>query len=686
MPSNTKTATVLLKYSVDASSANRVSNSFEDLIAEISDLNAELAKVGRASATGVAGITRELPKAESGIQALQDEVIRLRKELLALDDVNVSPTVTVETVGGSANGVSGVAGAFSSFDRIGSIGSQIGSGLGNGAIANVAGLFGDISGAASTLNPLLIGATAAIGAVSIITSELTRAYEEAQKAAADYLARQTDINELLLSGDIQSLESQRDQLVDQLAAREQTSSTLRSILDEFNTLQLGADALTMGADDLNTTGLSYVEILAAQEALINKISDVTGGAITTVGSLESALGTFDDETQSIEANLALVQISLKGVVDKMVEFADKGALAVGKLQKEVDKFGSLGRARISGEGLEGAMAARERAVIAGKQAAQIANSAALFDSVNATVKAQETLISAQNAYNAAVDASRERITELNAKLQADIASAGDERRTALLEAERDAADERVKITEDNAKEITRITQRFNRSYADAVGDRDALAAARAEQQRDDELKGLDERYKDQLKAVDDNLAKQQRVIEQRYNAQVETARSAAEAAVRLEQQRAQAELNIKAQAVQAAQVALSNAQQSEYLIRANYYNQSIDAATAWANQMHFLTAYGLTVPGGTTNTAAGQGRVLPTRAIGGPVGAGMPYVVGERGPEMFVPNVAGTIMPNRGGSMFTVNFEGATGGTIRATSKAQAIAVLDRVLTGMGAA
>ena len=34
------------------------------------------------------------------------------------------------------------------------------------------------------------------------------------------------------------------------------------------------------------------------------------------------------------------------------------------------------------------------------------------------------------------------------------------------------------------------------------------------------------------------------------------------------------------------------------------------------------------------------------RAEGGPVAAGQPYVVGERGPEWFVPNRAGTVLPN----------------------------------------
>lgn len=48
---------------------------------------------------------------------------------------------------------------------------------------------------------------------------------------------------------------------------------------------------------------------------------------------------------------------------------------------------------------------------------------------------------------------------------------------------------------------------------------------------------------------------------------------------------------------------------------------------------------------------AGEAYVAGKRAMGGPVGAGMPYLVGERGPEVFVPRVSGTIVPNGGGTI-----------------------------------
>jgi len=50
------------------------------------------------------------------------------------------------------------------------------------------------------------------------------------------------------------------------------------------------------------------------------------------------------------------------------------------------------------------------------------------------------------------------------------------------------------------------------------------------------------------------------------------------------------------------------------------------------------------------------------RAKGGPVGGGQAYLVGEKGPELFVPNAGGQIVPNNemGGKAVTVNFNIST--------------------------
>lgn len=61
--------------------------------------------------------------------------------------------------------------------------------------------------------------------------------------------------------------------------------------------------------------------------------------------------------------------------------------------------------------------------------------------------------------------------------------------------------------------------------------------------------------------------------------------------------------------------------------------------------------------------SAATGITLPGKAIGGPVQGGKPYIVGERGPEMFVPSRSGSIVPNNamgGGMVFNVDARGAS--------------------------
>jgi phage-related protein len=77
--------------------------------------------------------------------------------------------------------------------------------------------------------------------------------------------------------------------------------------------------------------------------------------------------------------------------------------------------------------------------------------------------------------------------------------------------------------------------------------------------------------------------------------------------------------------------------------------------------------------GGVFDTVFGGGR-----AAGGPVSSGTSYVVGERGPELFVPNTAGTIIPNGGsGGGSTINL--TVNGAIDAEGTARTIVdVLNR--------
>jgi len=71
---------------------------------------------------------------------------------------------------------------------------------------------------------------------------------------------------------------------------------------------------------------------------------------------------------------------------------------------------------------------------------------------------------------------------------------------------------------------------------------------------------------------------------------------------------------------------------------------------------------------------------LPARALGGPVSASTAYLVGERGPEIFVPNNAGNIIPNdRLGSI------SGRGTTTRSNVNTSGTTINLNVNAGMGA-
>jgi hypothetical protein len=75
------------------------------------------------------------------------------------------------------------------------------------------------------------------------------------------------------------------------------------------------------------------------------------------------------------------------------------------------------------------------------------------------------------------------------------------------------------------------------------------------------------------------------------------------------------------------------------------------AAQAAANQL--LNVLGASL-GGTAGAVAGFLGFGGARAEGGPVSAGKSYLVGERGPELFQPNISGMITPNSGGVTITI--------------------------------
>lgn len=83
----------------------------------------------------------------------------------------------------------------------------------------------------------------------------------------------------------------------------------------------------------------------------------------------------------------------------------------------------------------------------------------------------------------------------------------------------------------------------------------------------------------------------------------------------------------------------------------------------------------------TAPLAKAMGLSVGTRAMGGPVTAGKPYLVGERGPELIVPNSSGTVVPNNrlsgGGSAVNITLNVSTG--VSDTVRAELQSMLPRI-------
>jgi len=68
-----------------------------------------------------------------------------------------------------------------------------------------------------------------------------------------------------------------------------------------------------------------------------------------------------------------------------------------------------------------------------------------------------------------------------------------------------------------------------------------------------------------------------------------------------------------------------------------------------------VAGIGTMLGGGVGSGGGFLGGLLGAKALGGPVAAGQPYMVGERGPEVFVPGRSGTVVPNGAGGGTVVN-------------------------------
>ena len=309
------------------------------------------------------------------------------------------------------------------------------------------------------------------------------------------------------------------------------------------------------------------------------------------------------------------------------------------------------------------------------------------------------------------DAADEAVDKVEAQLIETIAKAQLRESDALAKAAQTASDARadlqatlderlIRLAEDRATKLLQITRRFNRSSANAIQDRDAVALDQATQQAADELADLDAAQKLELQRIDRFEREKLRLIERQLMQQNAAAQQAATRAIALARQKAATEISlIRQQAAQqialrrqeiAVQFGLLNAARARrmQLMTANIQATIVETnliTRLWSNMM--LAVRGMTAAAAAAVRPAGVGagtvigRIQPTRlAGGGDFKAGELLEVGERGRELAMFGSPGRIIPNNQisnfGSPLNMNITGASTRTIEVTSRKQAIEIL----------
>ena len=292
----TQTAEVLLKYSVDSASANRVRQSFAELEYGLSDLRSELTGMGSSAQAGIANLRTRFVQGEQSVVAMQDEVEELRRDLLALGDVEVTPSVNVR--GGGGDGLATV-------DRFGRFGTQFAGAFGaSGTVGNVVGFVGDLADSVGTLGVAGGVSAVAIGAVSLALAGLTAQAEETARRLSTLTEGEAAGEELIAFGTLNDQIARRGEIIRtvalyeaQLAEREQERADLLAGMTaeqaanaqraaEWNII-LGEDAAAVEHYDNAITGLQ--EKIAGLSAEFVELNTEIGNVQEPIANLVSGI-------------------------------------------------------------------------------------------------------------------------------------------------------------------------------------------------------------------------------------------------------------------------------------------------------------------------------------------------------------------------------------------------------------
>lgn len=193
------------------------------------------------------------------------------------------------------------AGLAENVDRVGSVGSQILSGLGQGEAANAAGLLGDVAGAFTSLNPVMLAVTAASVAAAAVFGDMQKRIEAFNEVATAFAERAVANAELIASGaTTDDVTEQRDRLRQVFDILSGQAGELGGIAEEMRQFVVAGHVFT----DLRNTSL---------QPFLDKVTELTGVTVTNFNDVQTLVNSLSARTNEYgETLLNLNQLLLSG--------------------------------------------------------------------------------------------------------------------------------------------------------------------------------------------------------------------------------------------------------------------------------------------------------------------------------------------------------------------------------------
>ena len=483
-------------------------------------------------------------------------------------------------------------------------------------------LIGKLVAVIGGLSPIAIGAAAAMAGLGLVLSGLTSQAKKAQEAAAQTLDAQERARLIIQTSSAEEIRAKR-------AAAE--ANLARALEEERLATELSARFRQEIQNTYGALGLAVVEFnktlgtgsgeLAAVDADLKKAQDAVAAARAELNVYSAAMNdtsfaakeAAENERRLAEARQKYLDAFVSAEVRALLEARNIQSTAdldkrVQSLREERQLYVDIISARGLSEEAQQAYLDKIRDIDAAVQVftrrglvAEIQSREREREAIERAKRAREELIARQNAVaKAQVDAARAgdayraALDKIAADASGKLAAAARERQKALVQAENDAIkaradalktrdnalneaarkaqENREKLERDHQKRLAEIQRRGALDYQRALEERDAVAAARAQEaaaeaareegeryseQRAEINRALQEqtaqinaRYQEQTAQINARLAEQRAAIDARYAEQVESIRAAAAQARAAEQQAYQQRLATLVQQLQ----------------------------------------------------------------------------------------------------------------------------------------